>query len=179
MRLCAASFPWPLHVSMEKEVIDLVDEDDNVVGVTDVETAHKLKQSHRAVGVFVFSEDGKLYLQKENQYGRYDNAVGGHVARAESYDDAAQRKLEEELGLTIPLKKVSIFLPPQARLNHRWALYEGIAPTGWEFRETEEVKTLELMNFEAVIALMNTNPEIFTHGLINTMREYIRVKSRN
>lgn len=161
---------------MEKEMIDLVDVNDNIIGITDVDTAHRLKQFHRVVAVFIFDIDGDLYLQKENKYGRYDNSVGGHVGLSESYKNAAQREMQEELGLNITIKEISIFLPTRAHLNHRWALYEGVAPINWEFRETEEVKVIEKLRIEDVITLINKFPESFTYGFINTMKEYIRVK---
>ena len=159
---------------MEKEIIDLVDADDNIIGVTDVDTAHRLKQFHRVVAAFIFDIDGDLYLQKEN--GRYDNSVGGHVGVSESYKHAAHREMQEELGLDIPLKEISIFLPAKTRLNHRWALYEGVAPIRWEFKKTEEVKIIEKLHMDDIIFLMNSKRENFTYGFINTMKEYIRVK---
>ena len=159
---------------MEKEIIDLVDADDNIIGVTDVDTSHRLRQFHRVVAVFVFDINGDLYLQRQN--GRYDNSVGGHVGVSESYKHAAQREIREELGLDIFLKEISIFLPARARLNHRWALYEGVTPIGWEFKGTDEVKNIEKLRMEDIIALINANSENFTHGFINTMKEYIRVK---
>jgi len=161
---------------MKKEIIDLVDADDNILGVTDVDTAHRLKQFHRVVAVFVFNVDDDLYLQKENKYGRHDNSVGGHVGVSESYRNAARREMQEELNLDIPLKEVSIFLPARTRLNHRWALYEGVAPIGWRFKKTKEVKKLTKLSIEEIITLINHAPESFTGGLINTMKEYIRIK---
>lgn len=161
---------------MKGEIVDLVDENDIVVGSTDVETAHELKQFHRVAGVFVFDENGDLLMQKENKYGRYDTSVGGHVGAGESYEDAVRREMEEELSLTVPVQKVSVFLSPQARLNHWWGLYEGKAPQGWEFKETDEVKSLERMPLPEIVGLMNESPDKFTPGFINTMREYVRVK---
>src|SRR3989344_4293112 len=125
------------------ELIDLIDEDDIVVGTTDVETAHARKQLHRVVGVFVFDEDENLYLQKGNKYGKYDLSVGGHVAQGESYDAAACREMRQELGLNILIDHIITFFPADARLGHRWALYRGTAPHGWKFSETKEVQSLE------------------------------------
>ena len=158
------------------ELIDIVDENNEVIGSTDAETAHDQKLMHRVVGVFVFATDGDLYLQKGNKYGKLDLSVGGHVQKGESYENAAQREMFEELGLTAPLNHISTFFPKDARLSHYWAIYEATASPEWKFEETEEVKLLEKLDIASVIAMMKSNPATFTHGFINTMKELIRVK---
>jgi isopentenyldiphosphate isomerase len=160
----------------DSEQIDIVDENNNVIGTTDAATAHEKKLMHRIVGVFVFDTDGSLYVQTGNKYGKYDLAVGGHVGKGESYDSAAQREMLEEIGLNVPIKPLSTFLPENARLNHFWAIYEATAPTGWEFIETEEVKALEKMKVSDIVVAMDTDPEKFTHGFVNAMREFVRIK---
>lgn len=158
------------------ELIDIVDGNNNVVGSTDVETAHDQKLMHRVVGVFVFAADGDLYLQKGNKYGKLDISVGGHIQRAESYEGAAKREMFEELGLVAPMHHVSTFLPKEARLNHYWAVFTVTAPIDWEFKETEEVSSLEKIGVVQIKEMMRTEPDSFTHGFINTMTELIRVK---
>ena len=54
--------------------------------------------------VLVFNSRGELYLQKRSpnkdiQPGKWDTSVGGHVAAGESFECAAYRELEEELGI--------------------------------------------------------------------------------
>lgn len=158
------------------EQIDIVDENNNVIGTTDATTAHAQKLTHRIVGVFVFDEDENLYVQTGNKYGKYDLSVGGHVRKGESYEEAAQREMLEEIGLELPLKHVATFLPKNTRLNHFWAIYETTAPAGWKFSETQEVKSLEKMKMSDIFAAMNTDPKTFTHGFLNVMKEFVRVK---
>lgn len=61
---------------------------------------------HQSVHVVVFDRSGKrILLQKRSlskdiQPGKWDTAVGGHVAAGESVEAAAQRELAEELGIT-------------------------------------------------------------------------------
>lgn len=42
------------------EKFDLVDEHDNVIGVTDKPTAHASRQLHRVVAVYVFNSSGSV-----------------------------------------------------------------------------------------------------------------------
>jgi isopentenyldiphosphate isomerase len=143
------------------EIIDIVDKENNVVGTTDVNTAHNEKLMHRVAGVFVFSPDGHLYLQTGNKYGKLDLSVGGHVQKGESYEQAAQRETHEEIGLEVALTHVSTFLPKEARLN----------------TETEEVKSLEKISLDEIKQMMKSEPDLFTHGFMNTMQELIRIKN--
>lgn len=158
------------------EQVDIVNENNNIIGSTDAETAHNQKLMHRVIGVFVFDENGTLYLQKGNKYGKLDISVGGHVQKGESYEDAAQREMFEELGLVAPLVHISTFLPTDARLNHYWAIFTATTPAHWKFRATDEVSSLEKMNLEKIKKMMKSEPDLFTHGFINTIAELIRVK---
>jgi isopentenyl-diphosphate Delta-isomerase len=158
------------------ETIDIVDEKNNIVGSADVAMAHDKKLIHRVVGVFVFNANGDLYLQKGNKYGKLDISVGGHVQKGETYENAAQREMFEELELIVPIHHVSTFLPKDARLSHYWAIFTAIAPTGWNFKETEEVSSLEQISMARIKEMMQKEPDSFTHGFKNTMTELIRVK---
>lgn len=60
---------------------------------------------HPVVHLHLFNSRGELYLQrrplwKDIQPGRWDTAVGGHVAFGESIDEALRRETCEELGIT-------------------------------------------------------------------------------
>ena len=61
---------------------------------------------HRSVHVAVLdSTQSRILLQKRSmnkdiQPGKWDTAVGGHVAAGESVEAAAHRELAEELGIT-------------------------------------------------------------------------------
>jgi isopentenyldiphosphate isomerase len=59
---------------------------------------------HRTAHVVVFSPEGDILLQKraadkDIQPGKWDTAVGGHLAVGESYLQAARREMQEEIGL--------------------------------------------------------------------------------
>jgi len=162
------------------ETFDLVDENDQVIGETDKETSHKNGLIHRIVAVFVFDNNGRLFVQEHIKSGnKLDHTVGGHVKKSEGYDDAARREAEEEVGLTEPLTRISIFYSDEtwggSNIRHMIGLYE-CKPSTWIFRENEEVKNLIPMVLKDIVELMNKEPKKFTGGFKNTMFEYIKQK---
>lgn len=159
------------------ELVDIVDADNKVVGTVDVETAHTERLMHRVVGIFVYDRNGSLFLQSGNKFQKIDLSVGGHVQAGESYAQAAQRELKEELGLDIEIAHVSTFLPKVAHFNHYWAIYIATAPPNWNFVETEEVQSVTKMETLEIIKMLGDQPDLFTHGFKNAFEELIRVQT--
>ena len=109
---------------MTEEILEIVDNDNQVIGTAGRSEIHKRHLMHRAVHVFLFNSADQLFLQKRAQSkdefpGYYDSSAAGHVNPGESYHEAAKRELKEELGIEAPLEKVAE-LPASKE-------------TGWEF----------------------------------------------
>ena len=93
------------------EMVDLVTADDVVIGLAPRCCVHgNPALRHRTVHVVVMAADGRILLQKRSltkdiQPGKWDTAVGGHIAHGEDYETAARREMHEELGLpsSLPL----------------------------------------------------------------------------
>jgi 8-oxo-dGTP pyrophosphatase MutT (NUDIX family) len=99
------------------EEVDVVDAHDNVVGKAKREEAHRKGLLHRVVFVMLFDADGRLYVQqrslKKDLYpGFFEGSLSGHVLSGESFQEAAERELHEELGVCVSprhLKDVVLF----------------------------------------------------------------------
>lgn len=92
--------------------MDVVNENDEVIGKTTRKEAHKKKLLHRVVHIIVFNSKGEVFVQKrskskEDYPGYYEISCAGHVDSGESYHDAARRELKEELGVDMPLQFVT------------------------------------------------------------------------
>lgn len=90
---------------MSEEIFDVVDEHDRVIGQAPRSRVHAQKLLHRAVHVFVFNSQGELLLQlrsaEKDEYPLcYTSSASGHLSAGETYDQAAPRELDEELGLS-------------------------------------------------------------------------------
>ena len=108
----------------EHEVLDVVDTDDLVVGVMERGEIHRRRLFHRSVHVFLFDEAGRIYLQKRSfekleHPGKWDSSASGHVESGESYQEAAGRELEEEIGVKAsPEPVLSVRASEQTGMEH-------------------------------------------------------------
>ena len=160
------------------ELFDLVNKKDEVIGITDKITAHANRQLHRVIAVYVFDAEGRLYVQvHKSSGGKWDHSVGGHVSKGESYNRAAQREAEEELGIKQPLEHLATFYSNEGAYLHMFALYECTANETWKFVPNDEVEEIIPMNLEDIISEMQQNPQKFTGGFRNTMKTYLELKS--
>jgi isopentenyl-diphosphate Delta-isomerase len=95
---------------MEQELVVLVDEHDNEIGTAEKLVAHQKALLHRAFSVFIFNSNGELLLQqransKYHSAGLWTNTCCSHPRPNELVLDAANRRLEEEMGLKVDLEK--------------------------------------------------------------------------
>ena len=94
------------------ELLDLVDDNDRVIGVHDRSWFYNNDiHFYRVINVFCTNSEGKILLQQKSDSciqfaGLYDFSVGGHVQSNESYETAACREIYEEIGLKVNKKQL-------------------------------------------------------------------------
>ena len=93
------------NISSE-EWLPVVDETGKILGKAPRSAVHNgQKTLHPVVHMHILHPEGKILLQKRAsdkliQPGKWDTAVGGHIAAGETLDEALKRETEEEIGLT-------------------------------------------------------------------------------
>jgi isopentenyl-diphosphate delta-isomerase len=85
------------------EVI-LVDANDNAIGTMEKMEAHEKGLLHRAFSVLIFNSKGELLIQKRastkyHSGGLWTNTCCSHPTPQESIEQAAKRRLKEEMGI--------------------------------------------------------------------------------
>ena len=100
---------------MSEEKVILVDKNDNQVGLMPKLEAHEKGILHRAFSVFIFNSKYELLLQKRasSKYhsgGLWTNTCCSHPREGEDTLDAANRRLDEEMGIKTSLRKVYDFI---------------------------------------------------------------------
>lgn len=87
------------------EQVDIVDEQDRVVGLASRARMRAENLWHRTVAVLCVNSAGHVYLHQRSHDkdlfpGAFDAFVSGCVRAGDSYLDSARRELEEELGIS-------------------------------------------------------------------------------
>jgi isopentenyl-diphosphate delta-isomerase type 1 len=111
---------------MPEEFFDVVDDNDKVIGQASREKCHENGLIHRSVMFFVFDSENRVLVTKRTQNkdffpGYFSIALGGHVHSGESYEEAAVREIEEEIGISAEPYLISEFKKriPEERENVR------------------------------------------------------------
>ena len=103
------------QVSFDDEMLILVDEKDNITGYKNKLECHEGEGIlHRAFSIFIFNDAGELLLQKRSAQKHlwpnyWSNSCCSHPRKGEELENATQRRLAEELGISTPLKHLFTF----------------------------------------------------------------------
>ena len=89
---------------MAKELLDIVDEAGESIGVADRERIHREGLLHRIIHVWLLTPNGELIFQRRSKEkdtwpDKLDATVGGHVDLHQDFETAALRELKEETGI--------------------------------------------------------------------------------
>jgi isopentenyl-diphosphate delta-isomerase len=101
--------------AMKEELVILVNEHDQQIGLMPKLEAHEKGLLHRAFSVFIFNDSDELMLQqrakgKYHSPGLWTNTCCSHQRDGETSIEAGIRRLEEEMGFTTPLQETTSFI---------------------------------------------------------------------
>jgi isopentenyl-diphosphate Delta-isomerase len=159
----------------QPEQLVMVDDHDNIIGHDTRLALHSGSgRLHRAVSVFVQNQLGEVLLQRRSVNkmlwpGVWSTSCCGHPRRGEEYDDAAYRRVKEELGMTLGLQRLftfSYFACDGTRGSEReiCAVYIGVT----EMRPVTnraEIAAWKYVSAARLGQLLNRVPRVFTPWL--------------
>lgn len=98
-----------------KEFVILVDKKDSPTGIMEKMEVHRKGLLHRAFSIFIFNLKGELLLQrraleKYHSPGLWTNTCCSHPRPGEDIEEAAHRRLKEEMGFDCQLNKSFSFI---------------------------------------------------------------------
>jgi len=167
-------------VNNMEEFLDIVNDEDEVIGRETREAVHTLGLQHRGAHVLLFAPSGELIIQKRSALRKayaslWDCSISEHVQAGEDYESAAQRGLREELGLDeIALRRLVTFRltygPNDVEIS---TVFEGSADPARVRFDADEVAEVELIAVEALVERMGVRPQEYCGWFIEIMRLYL------
>lgn len=156
---------------MKEELVVLVNEKDEKIGLMPKQEAHEKGVLHRAFSVFVFNSKNELMLQqralhKYHSPGLWANTCCSHQRDGETTLDAGRRRLQEEMGFVTNLKETTSFIY-KATFDNGLTEHELDHILVGSYEEnpkinTDEVADWKWMDLETVRKDIETHPEIYT-----------------
>jgi len=158
------------------EYFYVVDENDKVVGKATREKCHNGSGLiHRSVYIFVLNGRNEIFIQKRSESkdlypGYYTGSATGHVEYGESYDEAAERELREELGIEAPLRRLCKFRSFSEDEREISMLYVCRYDGPISFNK-EEISEGVFMTLEDIKQSLRTGNKKFAYGFKVAFRE--------
>lgn len=156
---------------MGKEMVILVNEQDQPKGMMEKLEAHVRGILHRAFSIFVFNNKGELMLQrralsKYHSPGLWTNTCCSHPRQYETLEEAIHRRLIEEMGFDTELEKTFDFIYKsdvgQGLTEHEFDhVFFGIYEEK-PFINKEEVDDWKFIALDELSLDMETHPEKYT-----------------
>lgn len=156
---------------MKRDIVVLVDENDDPVGEMEKMEAHERGLLHRAISVFIFDPKGNMLMQQRapvKYHGAllWSNTCCSHPVPGESPADAAARRLNEEMGVLTKLEPMFSFTYRaevengliENEFDHVFAgIYEGdVQP------DPNEVQDYTYQSMQEIREALETSPQKYT-----------------
>ena len=155
---------------MEERVV-LVDERDAEVGTLEKQRAHAEGRLHRALSVFVLDREGRILIHrragaKYHSGGRWTNTCCSHPRPGEPVEEAARRRLREEMGIDCALEPAFAFVYRAevggGLVEHE---YDHVFVGRWEGAPSPDPGEVEAWAWarpDEVLACMDADPDAYT-----------------
>ncbi|MDD4150996.1 MAG: NUDIX domain-containing protein [Candidatus Gracilibacteria bacterium] len=157
------------------EYLDIVDENDNVIGINTRKESYQNQTTNRTVSVIILNSEGKILLQKRASTcsfmpGAWSISAGGHVSSGENYKESAIKELKEELGISCNIDFVDKFYGDRLLINGKYSkfnkshfffdsIFKGIYDGEFNFlrEDNDEVDDIKFFNFEEIKSLIKSD----------------------
>ena len=173
-----APAPPPDTCTAGSELFPVVDESDRIRRYASRSEVHGNNLRHRAVHILIFGAGGDVYLQQRSRWKdrhplKWDSSTAGHVTAGETYDKTARRELKEELGVDVPLKRISKITASRGTDYEFIWLYGGVITRDLSPNKGE-IETGVFLPPAIVDGWTSARPEDFAPGFLQCWKVYRR-----
>lgn len=169
---------------MELELIDLVNENDEVIGVINrKDKSFNTKKNVRGVNLFLLTDDFKIVvpIRSNNRAifpNCYDFSAAGMVDSNETYEIAIYRELKEELFIeNITLKEIAYLNPFKDNAPIFLKLYLGNINYKIKNYDKDGISKILYLTLDEVEALLKRTPNLFKtayEASFNILKKYLK-----
>ena len=171
---------------MKDELLIVVDEHDHPLAEAGKMEVHQKGILHRAFSVFIFNQEGKWLLQqradsKYHSAGLWTNACCSHPHPAEKTEDAAAKRLHEEMGIKSVLNHIFSFTYraefenglTEYEFDHIYSGYSNDVPS----INKGEVMAYRYVSIDEIRKEIIEKPETFTKWFVMMFEKVNQYKS--
>lgn len=148
-----------------------VDANDKIIRPTTKTEAHEKGLIHRVAAIFLFNHKGELLLQHRREDCLVEHSVGRHVRLSETYYQAVQRELLEELGIESSLGKIGKFLSDR-EYKHYFTLFKTQYDGNFQI-DHKEVIGVYFQSISEIAKDLEQSPQKYTQGFIDAFNFYV------
>lgn len=140
------------------ELLDVLDENGKLTGQKEERRiVHAKRLWHAHVGIWIMNKNGELLFQKRSPLKNFNpnkwTRTGGHVGSGEKPIEGAQREVEEEIGVKIPIERFELIdIKKQPAETNRHFVYNYFVLVDYKIedyiKQPEEVADLKYMTIE-------------------------------
>jgi len=161
---------------MSEEIIDIIDENDNVVGQDTKENAHKLGKWHRSAGFFVFKNESWREILVIKRAKNHLLAIpAGHLMSGETYLHGGLRELHEEMlvGKYLPGVDITPLFRWKTKESKEFILIYRVAYSG-PFQINEEIESYHFISVRDLLKEMKEHSELYDANFRDLLEEYVK-----
>jgi len=176
-------------MAISEEFLTVVGENDGVISAQTLQECHRGDGIlHRAITTFIFNGKNKLLIAQRSKLktlwpGFWDASCCTHVYPGETYEQAGERRLPQELGFSSKLEYLTKFRY-QARYenigseNEMCALLIG-RYNGEVKSNSKEVASCKWVNIDELREDINSNLDGYTPWLRSALAEYLSFQNKS
>lgn len=168
-----------------KEYLDVVDEEDRIIGRCSRDKAHSEGLRHRTVMFFLMDTEGRIMVTKRSEkkdfFPGYKSVVmGGHVGAGSTYGDALEKEVKEEAGTMGEYVKIGEFfkdIPEEKENVMLFTVY--VKPQEVEICR-DEFESGEFLELEEVYKLVRDSDDFLpeTDIVLKLLEDFLRERGK-
>ncbi len=141
---------------MRDEKLEIVNENDEVIGLESRKIVHQKGLLHREIHIWFMTPNREIIFQhrakdKDTYPDKLDATVGGHVDPGMTYDETAKKEGREETGMNLDLSKLKLIKKIQRKsIDEATGLINNTIRSQYVYLFEGDIKDLQIEKGKAL-----------------------------